>query len=171
MLDIYTLGDDVLREETKTIKSGEFDSSLKLLVEAMKETLLEAEGVGLAAPQVGVSKRLFIVQLPNQKAEVYINPEIIEYGREEGPYEEGCLSIPGYYAEVIRPLTLVIKAQDENGKTFIKKADGLRARVIQHENDHLYGKLYIDHIPEDKQKKIAHSWEKRKAKEEKKKKK
>ncbi len=153
MLDIYTLDDEVLREETKKVTS--FDSSLRMLIDAMFDTLIEADGVGLAAPQVGVSKKFFVVDLRrgDDSKYVFINPEIIETSIEEGPYEEGCLSIPGFYREVIRPLRVRVQAQDVNGKYFTIDADGLLARVIQHENDHLNKTLFIDHLtPEEKEK-------------------
>ena len=153
MLDIYTLDDEVLREETKKVTS--FDSSLRMLIDAMFDTLIEADGVGLAAPQVGVSKKFFVVDLRrgDDSKCVFINPEIIETSIEEGPYEEGCLSIPGFYREVIRPLRVRVQAQDVNGKYFTIDADGLLARVIQHENDHLNKTLFIDHLtPEEKEK-------------------
>ena len=152
MLDIYTLDDEVLREETKKVTS--FDSSLRMLIDAMFDTLIEADGVGLAAPQVGVSKKFFVVDLRrgDDSKYVFINPEIIETSIEEGPYEEGCLSIPGFYREVIRPLRVRVQAQDVNGKYFTIDADGLLARVIQHENDHLNKTLFIDHLtPEEKE--------------------
>lgn len=153
MLDIYTLDDEVLREETKKVTS--FDSSLRMLIDAMFDTLIEADGVGLAAPQVGVSKKFFVVDLRrgDDSKYVFINPEIIETSIEEGPYEEGCLSIPGFYREVVRPLRVRVQAQDVNGKYFTIDADGLLARVIQHENDHLNKTLFIDHLtPEEKEK-------------------
>lgn len=153
MLEICKLGDEVLREECVDIKK--FDSALKMLTEAMVETLVSADGVGLAAPQVGINQKLFVVKLPDKDPQVFINPEIIETSVETGPYEEGCLSLPGLYHEVIRPLGVTIQAQDVKGKPFTIKADGLLARVIQHENDHLHGKLYIDHLePKEKEKMI-----------------
>ena len=126
-----------------------------MLIDAMFDTLIEADGVGLAAPQVGVSKKFFVVDLRrgDDSKYVFINPEIIETSIEEGPYEEGCLSIPGFYREVIRPLRVRVQAQDVNGKYFTIDADGLLARVIQHENDHLNKTLFIDHLtPEEKEK-------------------
>lgn len=154
MLDIYTLGDEVLTE--KCTKVTEFDKSLEILTEAMFETLEEADGIGLAGPQVGVDKRLFVVELPNEGIrKVFVNPEIIETSVETGPYDEGCLSIPGLSHEVIRPTEVTVYAQDVHGKAFNVHADGLFARVIQHEYDHLDGKLYIDRLsPEEKQKMI-----------------
>ena len=153
MLDIYTLDDEVLREDTEKVTV--FDNSLKMLVDAMFDTLVEADGVGLAAPQIGVSKKFFIVDLRrgDDGRYVFINPELIETSMEEGPYEEGSLSIPGFYREVIRPLRVKVQAQDLNGKYFTIDADGLLARVIQHENDHLNKTLFIDHLtPEEKEK-------------------
>lgn len=148
MLDIYTLGDDVLR--SKCEKVTVFDDALKMLVDAMFETMDEADGIGLAAPQVGVEQRFFVVSLPQENIKkVFINPEIIETSVETGSYEEGCLSIPGLYHDVIRPLKVTVCAQDVNGKPFTVNADGLYARVIQHENDHLDGKLYIDRLSDE----------------------
>lgn len=161
MLDIYTLGDEVLREPTEEIK--EFDSALKMLVDAMFDTLDEADGIGLAGPQVGVSKRIFIVDLhQGEKGKyVFINPVITETSVEVGPYEEGCLSIPGLFHDVIRPLKVKCQAQDINGKFFRVDADGILARVIQHENDHLYGKLYIDRLDDKDKEKMEKLYEKR----------
>lgn len=159
MLDIYTLGDDVLRE--KCSKITKFDSALKMLSEAMIDTLDEADGVGLAGPQIGVSERIFVVHIPDEDPIVFVNPEIIETSIEVSPYEEGCLSIPGVYHEVIRPSRVTVQAQDINGKAFTIKADGLLARVIQHENDHLSGVLYIDHLTEPEQKAVIKSYERK----------
>ncbi len=161
MLDIYKLDDEVLRENTESVKS--FDSALKMLVDAMFETLTEADGVGLAAPQVGVSKKFFIVDLhEGEKGKfVFINPEIIETSIEEGPYEEGCLSIPGFYRDVIRPLRVKVQAQDLEGKHFTIDASGLLARVIQHENDHLNGTLFIDHLSEDERERVIKAYRKK----------
>ena len=159
MLDIYTLGDDVLREECKDIT--EFDPALRMLADAMLDTLDEADGVGLAGPQVGVSERIFVVHIPDEDPIVFVNPEIIETSIEVSPYEEGCLSIPGVYHEVIRPSRVTVQAQDINGKAFTIKADGLLARVIQHENDHLSGVLYIDHLTEPEQKAVIKSYERK----------
>jgi len=160
MLDIYTLGDDVLR--TKCEKVTQFDSSLKILTDAMYETVEQADGVGLAGPQVGVEKRLFIVSIPNEGIKkTFVNPEIIETSVETGPYNEGCLSIPGLSHDVIRPLKVTVYAQDENGKAFTVKADGLFARVIQHEYDHLDGKLYIDRLSDEDKKHMEDLYAKR----------
>ena len=157
ILEIVKIGDDVLREKCTPVK--EFDSAFKMLTSAMLDELLEADGVGLAAPQVGIPQRFFVVDIRDGKKYVFANPEIIETSIEEGPYEEGCLSIPGVYHEVIRPLK--VKARDENGKLFNLSADGLLARVIQHEYDHLEGKLFVDRLDKEEKEKVLKAYEKR----------
>ena len=159
MLDIYTLGEDVLREECSDIKV--FDDALRMLSEAMIDTLDEADGVGLAGPQIGVPEKIFVVHIRGEKPLVFINPSITGTSIETGVYEEGCLSLPGVYHDVVRPVGVTIQAQDINGKPFTIEADGLLARVIQHENDHLHGKLYIDHLDEKEKEKVLRAYEKK----------
>ena len=159
MLDIYKIGDEVLTEKCSDIT--EFDEAVRMLSDAMLDTLEEADGVGLAGPQVGISKKIFVVHIRGEKPIVFINPSIIATSIETGVYEEGCLSIPGVYHDVVRPLRVTIQAQDVNGKAFTIEADGLLARVIQHENDHLYGKLYIDHLDEKERDKVIRAYEKK----------
>ncbi len=163
MLDILTLGEETLRERSVPVEK--FDDALRMLIDAMFDTLDEADGVGLAGPQIGVNQRLFIVSIPEKKIEQeFINPEIVETSVETGPYEEGCLSIPGVYKNVERPLRVKVFAKDVNGKNFSVEADGLYARVIQHEYDHLNGKLFIDHLDEDAKKLAIDQYYKRKNK-------
>ena len=159
MLDIYRIGDEILR--TKCEKVTRFDHSLEILIDAMFDTLDEADGVGLAGPQVGVDKRLFIVSLNDGTRKAFINPEIVETSVDTCPYEEGCLSIPGVYHNVIRPSKVKVFAQDEKGHAFTLDASGLLARVIQHENDHLDGKLFIDRLSEDERDKVLKLYSKR----------
>ena len=159
ILEIVKIGDDVLREKCTPVK--EFDSAFKMLTSAMLDELLEADGVGLAAPQVGIPQRFFVVDIRDGKKYVFANPEIIETSIEEGPYEEGCLSIPGVYHDVIRPLRVKIQARDAKGKLFNLDADGMLARVIQHEYDHLDGKLFIDHLSEEEKNKMLKAYEKK----------
>lgn len=106
-------------------------------------TMKEAKGIGLAAPQVGVSARIFIVDMEG-KVSVFINPEVRDFSKEIGPFEEGCLSVQKIWGPVTRPKKLTIKAADQNGKIIKVRAKGLLARVIQHEVDHLNGILFID---------------------------
>ena len=159
MLDICKIGDEILKEKCE--KVTKFDSALEMLVDAMFDTLDEAEGVGLAGPQVGVPQRLFVVALSDGTRKEFINPEILETSVETGPYEEGCLSIPGVYHNVIRPLKVKVFAQDVKGHSFTLDATGLMARVIQHENDHLDGKLFIDRLSENDREKVLKLYYKR----------
>ena len=159
MLDICVLGDEVLREECSDIT--EFDDALRMLADAMVETLDEADGVGLAGPQIGVPKKIFAIHLRGEEPIIFINPSIVATSIEEGPYEEGCLSIPGVFHDVIRPLRVTIQAQDVSGKAFTIEAYGLLARAIQHENDHLHGKLFIDHLDEKERDKVVRAYEKK----------
>ncbi|MFA5446938.1 MAG: peptide deformylase [Sphaerochaeta sp.] len=159
MLDIYTLGEEILREKCKPVKV--FDDALRLLIDAMFDTMEEANGVGLAAPQVGVDSRLFVLNIPDWGKGVFVNPQIIETSTELTCAEEGCLSIPGLWHDVERPESITVQAQDEKGKAFTLKADGLLARAIQHENDHLNGVLFIDRLEAEEKEKMERAWEKR----------
>ncbi len=159
MLDIYTLGDEVLTEKCQPVTK--FDDALKILVDAMFETMAEADGVGLAAPQVGVNSRLFVIHIQGQEKRAYINPQIIETSIESDTAEEGCLSIPGVWHDVQRPARVAVQAQDTEGKVFTVKAEGLLARAIQHENDHLNGVLFIDRLDDEEREKMVKAYEKR----------
>ncbi|MEA4860407.1 MAG: peptide deformylase [Sphaerochaeta sp.] len=159
MLDIYTLGEEVLGEKCQPITK--FDSGLRVLVDAMFETMAEADGVGLAAPQVGVPSRLFVINIQGVEKRAYINPQIIETSIETDISEEGCLSIPGVWHDVQRPARVTVQAQDIEGKVFTVKAEGLLARAIQHENDHLNGVLFIDRLSDEEKEKMVKAYEKR----------
>jgi peptide deformylase len=145
---IITLENPVLRQKGKRVKH--FDASLKRLVEDLFETMHAANGVGLAAPQIAQSLRVFVAEYEGRK-EALINPEIIKMSGEQiGP--EGCLSIPGYLGENIkRAMLVLIKGRDVNGKEVRIRAEGYFARILQHEIDHLDGILYLDRLerPED----------------------
>ncbi len=133
----------VLKQHAKRVPG--IDSSIQRLIDNMIETMQQANGVGLAAPQVGVSLRVIVVQMPGQEPFALINPEVV---RQSGEQEvtEGCLSVPGYYGELKRPAYVTVKGKDRNGKATRIKAEGLLAEALEHEIDHLNGKLYIDHI-------------------------
>ena len=122
------------------------DGDLAAYAQEMIDTMHQAKGIGLAGPQVGRLERLFVVHVPDDEPRVFINPRIVAASPEEGPWEEGCLSIPGVYADVNRPLEITVEALDSGGNPFRMDADGLLARVIQHEHDHLDGVLFIDHL-------------------------
>ena len=147
-LKIYEYPDHVLREETRTIT--EFDDGLKRLVEDMAETMWDAPGVGLAAPQVGKSLKLVVVDFSRQSGKEedcmpLINPEIIEH---EGSQvdEEGCLSVPELFANVTRAQKVTVRYQDLEGKVLQLSAEDRFAVVLQHEIDHINGVLFLDHL-------------------------
>ena len=137
-------GDDVLRKKCKVVT--EITPRTLKLIKDMAETMYEADGVGLAAPQVGILQRIFVIDVfDDYGLRVFINPEILEVsGTQLG--EEGCLSVPGEAAEVERPNYVKVKALNEKGEEFILEATELLARAILHENDHLNGKLFIDYL-------------------------
>ncbi|HVI52405.1 MAG TPA: peptide deformylase [Candidatus Sulfotelmatobacter sp.] len=126
------------------------DDELRRLMDDMLETMYEAPGIGLAAPQVGVSKRLLVIDIAKEgepKAPMrVINPEIVWASDEDNVYEEGCLSVPEHYAEVTRPARVRVRYQDETGAKHEADFDGLMGTVIQHEMDHLDGILFVDHL-------------------------
>jgi peptide deformylase len=144
-IPIRTLPDPVLRQKAKKI--ARLDPSIQRLIEDMIETMHEANGVGLAAPQVGVSLRMVVIRLPEEDAEeiVLINPEIVKRSGER-ELDERCLSIPGYSGKVKRSVTVTVKARDENWKEIRIKADELLAQALEHEIDHLSGTLYVDRL-------------------------
>lgn len=137
-------GDEVLRKRSKEVTEIT-DRTLKLIKD-MAETMYEADGVGLAAPQVGILQRIFVIDVYDDEGlRVFINPEILEVkGSQIG--EEGCLSVPGEVADIERPNYVKVKAINEKGEEFILEATELLARAVLHENDHLDGKLYIDYV-------------------------
>ena len=138
--NIRVLGDEILRKKAKEIT--EVTPRIQELIDDMFETMYDADGVGLAAPQVGVLKRIAIVDDGGEIIEL-INPVITESsGEQTGP--EGCLSLPGEYGEVTRPMNVTVTALDRNGKIFTCKREGFVARAFCHETDHLDGILYID---------------------------
>ena len=139
-------GNETLRkiaENIKTIDQGTID-----LIESMFNVMYGARGFGLAAPQVGVSQRLLILDIESYKGPILtlINPVITARSENTGPYEEGCLSVPGINAIISRPLEIAVSAVTPDGKEMRFEAGGLLARVLQHEIDHLDGRLFIDHL-------------------------
>jgi peptide deformylase len=135
--------DSVLRQKAK--KVSRIDGSLQRLIDNMIKTMQWANGVGLAAPQVGVPLRVIVVQMPGEEPIVLINPEIIKRTGEQEVIE-GCLSVPGYYGEIKRSAGVTVKGKDRHGKVTRIRAEGLMAEALEHEIDHLDGKLYIDHV-------------------------
>ena len=140
--NIRKFGDDVLRKKCREVNG--IDERLLTLIEDMKETMYEADGVGLAAPQVGILKRLVVIDI-GEGPLVFINPEIIETSGTQTD-EEGCLSLPGETEEVVRANYVKARALNEKGEEFEIEAEELLARAILHENDHLNGTLFIDRV-------------------------
>src|SRR3954469_5544031 len=145
---IVKFGDPVLEREAETVT--EFDTpELHKFLDDMFESMYAAKGVGLAAPQIGVSRKIAVIDVSNGENPddklVIINPRILKMdGKQEG--EEGCLSIPGFREQVRRPRAVTIRAQNAKGEVFEKTGEDLLARAFVHETDHLYGRLYITHI-------------------------
>jgi peptide deformylase len=158
-MKIHTLGDPVLYK--KSVVIPDIDKKIVDLADVMLTTMLEGKGLGLAAPQVGENLRIFVCRVPNDVPRVFINPEIIGTAQEQNSYEEGCLSIPGIYADVTRPFGVSVQAWDTRGKPFTLDADEVLGRVIQHEIDHLNGVLFIDRLEEKKKKRLIKTYNKK----------
>jgi peptide deformylase len=139
---ILTAEEPILRERTKKVSS--FDASLHRLLDDMLVTMRDAPGVGLAANQIGVPLQVAVIEIEERITEL-VNPQIVKSSGEQ-PDWEGCLSIPGYVAEVERAAKVTVKARDRHGKEFRVKGEELMARALQHEIDHLNGVLYIDYL-------------------------
>jgi len=135
--------DTVLRQKAKRVPS--IDGSIQRLIDDMMETMQQQEGVGLAAPQVGVPLRVIVLQIPGEEAMAIINPEIVKCAGER-EVTEGCLSVPGYAGEIKRSVTVTVKGLNREGKAIRVKASGLMAQTLEHELDHLNGVLFIDHV-------------------------
>ncbi len=138
----------VLRKKAHKVPA--IGKSIQRLIDDMMETMQLAGGVGLAAPQVGVSLRVIVLQMPEEEAVAIINPEIVKQSGER-QVVEGCLSLPGESGEIMRFDAITVKGLDRQGKKMRIKADGLKAQALQHELDHLKGVLYIDHLEEEVQ--------------------
>ncbi len=154
ILPVCVYGHPVLRKVASEITPEYPD--LKLLIENMFDTMRKADGVGLAAPQVGYSIRLFVIDATSAASEekpdlydfkkIFINPQILSYSGEEWTYNEGCLSLPEIREDVDRPSVIKLRYCNENFDVFEEEFDGIRARIIQHEYDHIEGKLFIDKL-------------------------
>ncbi len=162
MIDVVTVGsadEKILYKQAATV--ADIDERIVRLAQAMIESLVIHKGIGLAGPQVNEQLRLFVTHAQGDIPRVFINPEIIMTSNDIVPYEEGCLSIPGIWADVMRPAEVTIQAWNENGKPFTLDAEGVLARVIQHEYDHLRGKLFIDRLNEKKRERLLKVYNKK----------
>ena len=151
---IRVMGDPVLRQEAKSIDN--IDGRIIQMVDDMVPAMYQAEGIGLAAPQVGIQKRLFVYDI-GEGPQTLVNPEIVDSDG-EWAFEEGCLSVPGLSFEIIRPKEVHLIGRDLNGNEVSIEADELLARLFQHELDHLDGVLLLDHLERDERKAALRRW-------------
>lgn len=160
-MEIITYGNPILRQ--KADKVTEVTEEVRGIIARMEKQLAGENGIGLAAPQVGISKRIVVIDLTKaeqDKKAALINPQIVWKSGTMTDYEEGCLSLPGVWGEVVRPSEIKVKAELPNGKSVLLSANGIFARVLQHEIDHLDGVLFIDHLSEREISKHAEKLEK-----------
>ena len=160
ILNILEFPDPRLRTIAKPVTV--FDDALRQLIDDMFETMYEAPGIGLAATQVNVHQQIVVMDLSEDRSEprVFINPSVEELTHDMGQYQEGCLSVPGFYENVDRPLRVRVKAQDRDGKPYELECEGLLAVCVQHEFDHLNGKLFVDYLSQLKRDRIKKKLEK-----------
>ena len=160
LLPILEFPDPRLRKVAASVR--DFDDGLRTLVDNMIETMYQEEGIGLAATQVNVHKRLLVLDISEEKdsPQVFINPEFEVIEEELQDYQEGCLSVPGFFEEISRPRAIRVQAQDSQGESFELEARGILAVCIQHEIDHLDGKLFVDYLSPLKRQRIRSKLEK-----------
>ncbi len=159
ILDILKFPDARLRNSAKLVDT--VDKSVQKLADDMLETMYKAPGIGLAATQVGVARQVVVIDISEERDDplVLINPEILQASGEE-EMEEGCLSVPGYFDVVKRAEKITLKALDREGNEFVRDLDGLLAVCVQHEIDHLHGKLFVDYLSKLKRERIRKKLEK-----------
>ncbi len=160
LLNILEFPDSRLRTVADPVSV--FDDALSQLIDDMFETMYEAPGIGLAATQVDVHKRIIVIDVSEGRDQplVFINPEVEVLDQDLGEYDEGCLSVPGFYETVRRPQHVRVTAQDRKGESFTMEPEGLLAVCIQHEIDHLDGKLFVDYLSSLKRTRIRKKLEK-----------
>jgi len=160
LLNILHFPDPRLRKVANPVTN--FNDDLQQLIEDMLETMYAAPGIGLAATQVNVQKRVLVIDISEDKndPQVFVNPQINNAGDETEEMEEGCLSVPGFFESVTRPNQVEVNAHDAEGNLFTLNAEGLLAVCIQHEIDHLDGKLFVDYLSSIKRQRIRHKLEK-----------
>lgn len=156
ILDLHLLGSPVLREQSVAVTA--VDEAVRRFVDDLFETMYAARGVGLAANQVGVARRIAVVDADDQRL-VLINPRLLEVGGSETG-EEGCLSVPDYFDDVTRPDRITVEALDQDGQAYRRELSGLAARAVQHEIDHLDGILFFDHLSMLKRRRLLARWKK-----------
>jgi peptide deformylase len=158
--EVRLLGDPVLRRKAKPV--AELDSGVRTLINDLFDTMYKEEGVGLAAPQVGISERVIVIDPHDPEVQPFalVNPRIVQLGEEVDRGEEGCLSLPGLKDIVERPATVVVEGIGGEGQPLHIEASGLLARILQHEIDHLDGILFVDRVSPLKRKLLLKKWQK-----------
>ena len=167
-MKVVKLGEELLRQKAEPVLPEEINDDLRAFIDEMFDVMIKLDGVGFAGPQAGVSKRFFIALADDEVRRVFINPQIISTSQELCDFEEGCLSIPKTYETIKRPAKVTVQAFNEKGRPFTIEAEGLLARIIQHEYDHLEGILFIDRGDKEFAEKTEQQFKKRAEKERKK---
>jgi len=145
IMPIIKMDNPVLHQKAKRVRK--IDDSIQKLIDNMIETMHDIEGIGLAAPQVGVPLQVVVIQVPDEDDVItLINPEVVKISEETETMMEGCLSLPGYNADVKRSTSITVKARDRQGTPIRVKGEGLLAQVLQHETDHINGIVFVDHL-------------------------
>jgi peptide deformylase len=157
-MKVLTLGDEQLKARAHAVSHINEECVRRAAV--MLEIVHKKRGVGLAAPQIGVLERMFVVHVPGDEPRVFINPSIIETSEDQVSCEEGCLSVPGVWAELLRPKSVKVQAWNEQGRPFTLQAGGMLSRVIQHEYDHLEGVLFVDRLSAVRRERLLAKYEK-----------
>jgi peptide deformylase len=165
-MQIITLGNELLRQKAEKI--DKIDDKILDAAKRMLEIIKADKGVGVAGPQIGFMKRIFVTHIEGDEERIFINPSILETSQETAKFEEGCLSVPGIYTDVVRSESVKVQAWNEKGRPFTVETSGLLARVIQHEYDHLEGVIFLDRVSEQKRKRLMAKYEKTSGKGEKK---
>jgi peptide deformylase len=157
-MQIITLGNELLRQKAEKI--DKIDDEILDAAKQMLEIIKLDKGVGIAGPQIGLMKRIFVTHIEGDEERIFINPSILETSQETIKFEEGCLSVPGIYTNVVRSESVKVQAWNEKGRPFTVETSGLLARVIQHEYDHLEGVIFLDRVSELKRKRLMAKYEK-----------
>jgi peptide deformylase len=157
-MEIITFGNELLRQKAEKITT--INDTWRNTIGCMLEALRVGKGIGLAGPQVGLMRRIFVAHVDGDMPRIFINPSIIETSQETVKIEEGCLSIPGIYADVVRSKFVKVQAWNDKGKPFTLETSGILARIILHEYDHLEGVLFLDRLSQAKRDRLAAKFEK-----------
>lgn len=145
IMPVIKMDNSMLHQKAKKVRK--IDDSIQKLIDNMIETMHDIEGIGLAAPQVGVPLQVIVIHLPDEEEVItLINPEVVKISDETEMMREGCLSLPGYNADVKRSTSITVKARDRQGKLIRINGEGLLAQVLQHETDHINGIVFVDHL-------------------------